>query len=411
MPITSLGYEEPIKRSNEARELDFELFEQSIQLAEQGRHLESLVKVLEHLFPGRTIPNLATGPFTFTQGSSFVSVRIEGDDIVASVPLVRLPSGGSAIAAMRFILSRISATGQLYQPVLRGDDVALEWRDHLSRFHPMKAIEVLRKMPREADDSDDYLCGQFQASALERAPIQDLDGAEAARAESIWRQHWDDVDELLKECRRKRSMWFLNELTAFALNRVGFALPLTGFVGAKLDEAGSVFNDCNEDAMKREAALGKCVKEMKAVTAEALLKSLGHAEYAISPVRAGTPGLIYEYFGDGRYMDTLGELRKGQNAMDAVLGIVGTYNFLLARYAWPQPIELEMKRGLALAAGKPWREAASALYDHAKALGEDYGEEEEEEDDEDEDDEGEDDEGEDGEDGDDEDGDEEEDGE
>ncbi len=382
MAIGSLGYEEPVRRSNKVRELDFELFEQAITLSEEGRPLESLVKVLEHLFPGRRIPNLATEAFSFTQGSSFVTVRIDGDDIHVSVPLVKLPAGGSAIAAMRFILSRISASGQLYQPVLRGDDVTLEWRDRLTRMHPMKLVEVLRKMPNEADANDDFLVGQFQATALERAPIQDLDGAEAARAEAIWRKHWDDVDELLKESRRKRSMWFLNELTAYALNRVGFALPLSGFVGAKLDEAGSVFNDSNEDPMRRETALAKCVKEMKAVTTEELLKSLGHAEYAISPIREGTPRLIYQYFGDGHYIHTLGELRKGSNVMDAALGLIGTYNFLLARYAWPEPIELEMKRGLALVGGKPWREAANALYEHAKALAEEYGEEEDDDDDE-----------------------------
>ena len=159
MAITSLTYEPPVRRSSTRPSLDYELLEAAVTLADEGRPLESLLKVFEHLLPGEKVPDLATSTFSFTQGSSKVTTRIENDDIVITVPLVKLPADGRGIAALRHVLTQISATGQLYQPRLSGDDIRLEFRDRLSRLHPAKVLEVLRAMPAEADENDDFLIG------------------------------------------------------------------------------------------------------------------------------------------------------------------------------------------------------------------------------------------------------------
>jgi hypothetical protein len=378
MTIQSLAYEPPIRRPSRRHDLDYELLEKAEELAGEGRPLESLLKVFEHLLPGQKLPDLTKEAFTFTQGSSRVSSRVDGDDLVISVPLVRLPTDGRAIAAMRYVLTKLSATGQLYQPRLHGDDVRLEFRDRLARLHPAKALEVLRRMPSTADDNDDFLIGQFGAVAVDRAPIADLDASELARADAVWRQHWTDVEELVKECQRKRSTFFLNETTAYALYRVGFVLPLSGFVASRLYEAASTFNDCHEDPFKRETALAKCAKDMKAVPAAELAKSLGHATFAIDPHDDGTPSVLGSYLGPGNYIDTIERLKDQGKPFDAALALLSTYNFLLARYSWDEPIERELEAGLAQASGKPWRDAANLLFEHTQGLVEKFAEDEEE---------------------------------
>jgi hypothetical protein len=390
MPISSLTYDTPVRRSARPSNPDYDRLEAAVALHDEGRPLESLTKVFEHLFPNETLPDLAKETFSFTQGSSRVSTRIEDDHVSITVPLVRLPTGGSAVAALRHVLTRISSSGQLYQPRLRGDDIHLEFRDRLTRMHPAKVLEVLRRMPVEADDTDDWLIGQFGALPLERAPIADLDDAEAKRSEAIWQKHWNDVEELLRECQRKRSLFFLNELTAYALHRLAFVLPLTGFLTSRIDENASTFNDCDEDPLKRESSLAKCVKEMRAVSAEELRKSLGHATYAISPHNDGTPAVLSNYIGPGNYIDTIDKLRSSGKPMDAALALVSTYNFLLARFSWPEEMEKDLKAGLEEASGKSWKEIATVLFEHAKSLAEKYEDEEEEEEEEDEDDEDED---------------------
>lgn len=378
MAITSLTYAPPIRRNARRPNLDYDHLEAAATLAEDGRPLEALLKVFAHLFPGSKVPELAKEPFSFTQGSSKVSTRIDNDDVVITVPLVKLPEGGRAIAALRYVLTNISATGQLYQPRVRGDEIHLEFRERLARLHPAKVVEVLRHMPEEADQNDDFLIAEFGALPLERAPIAALDDAEIARAEAIWQEHWTSVEELLKECQRKRSMFFLNETTAYARHRIELVLPLGGIVASRLGQAASTFQDSDVDPVKREAALAKCAKDMKALSTEDLRKSLGHASYAISPLADGTPNVLSSYIGPRHYMETIDRLRGSGKPFEAALALISTYNYLLNKFSWPEPIEVALKAGLAEASGKPWREAANLLFDHAKALAAKFADEDEE---------------------------------
>jgi len=373
MPLRSLSFVPPVRRATRLPRRDYDLLETAATLAEEGKPIESLTKVFEHLFPSEPPPDLAARPFGFTQGSSRVSVRVDGDDLVVSVPLVRLPSGGSSIAALRHVLTKISGSGQLHQPRLRGDDLYLEFRDKLTRLHPAKVLEVLRRMPVEADNNDDWLMGQFGAEPLERAPIEPLADDELARCEAIWRSHWTDIEEMVKESQKKRSIFFLNEVTAYALHRITFTLPLCGFLGARLAESAGTFNDGDEDPLKREATLAKCCKEMKAISADDLKNNLGHVVYAISPFTDGTPAMLSGYFASGSYIESIDKLRDTGKAFDAALALIGTYNYLLARFGWSAEVEAELLAGLALVADKPWKEAAKLLFDHAKALAARFG--------------------------------------
>jgi hypothetical protein len=227
-------------------------------------------------------------------------------------------------------------------------------------------LEVLRRMPVSADYYDDWLIGEFKAQPLHRVELEPVSADELARSTQIWHTHWTEIEELFKECQRKRSLFFLNELTAYALHRVRFALPLNGFLAAKLVESANTFNDTNEQPDKREASLAKCIRDMKAVTDDALAKELAHGTYAISPLADGTGKVISGYFRGGNYVDTIDQYRKSDKAIDAALALVCTYTFLLARYSWSEAIDAAIEDGLGKASGKPWREAADVLFHHAK---------------------------------------------
>ena len=367
MGIQTLTYEPPVRRSVPCPVLDYELLDAANELAQQGESVLALRKVIEHLLPSSTIANLLNEPLVFTQGSSKVTIQIEGDDLAIRVPLIRLPEGGRAIAALRYVLTEIAGSGQLYQPRLVGDEIHIEYRDAISRLHPAKVLEVLRRMPEEADKSDDLLIGQFGALPLERASITPLDDAELERCEAIWTSHWDNLEELVKECQRKRSYFFLNELTAYAPNQILFTLPLSGYLAHRLSEFASTFNDCDEEPLKREASLLRCIKEMKAVSREDLQKSLGHASYAINPLSNGTSRVLRRHLAGG-YMETINGLRQSGNAFDAAFGLFGTYTYLLAQFSWPEVLEEAMKECLTKASGKSWKEAASILCAHAEGI-------------------------------------------
>jgi hypothetical protein len=387
MAITSLTFAPSLKHRSEFVDLDYEMFETAIAQFEQGNQKQSVTTVFAHLFPKLPAIDFAK-PFSFVQGSSRVTVTLSEQDISIVVPLVKLPSGGGAIAALRFLLTKISGSGQLHQPRLRGDDVYLEFRDKVASLHPAKLVEVLKRMPVEADNNDDWLIGQFGAIPLEREPIAGITDEEFVAAEAMWKAHWNDVEELVKESQRKRSMFFLNEMSAYAYYRIRYALPLSGFLMSKLSEHTSTFNSTDEDPTKREATLAKCAKEMKAVTAEQLRKDLCHPVYAISPHAEGESGVLTNYFGPGDYFESIEKYRSTGKSIEAAMALISTFTFLLGRYAWPTEVDAALQGALAAASGKPWREAANILAEHAEKIIAEFGDDEEEDEDGDDDDDG-----------------------
>jgi len=400
MAISSLTCPPPVRRAARTTSLDYTLLHSAVDRYVHGDYGPALAETFAHLFPDHEVPDLESHDFSFVQGSSRVSVRASDGMLTVSVPLVRLTEETITTAALRFVLTNISAAGQLYQPCLRGDEIYLEYTDRLTRLHPYKIREVLRRMPVEADKNDDWMVAEFRCAPLGREPIESLSTEELERAEHIWRTHWDEVDELVKESQRMRSLFFLNEITAYAIHHVGYALPLSGYWWSRISASGDTFNDTNVDPQTREASLSRCVKEMKAVTRESLQESLGHAHYAISPHAEGTEKILSANLGPEEYLDSIVRMHNGGRYMEAAVGLIGTYNYLLARFSWPLEIEEMMVAGLAEATEKPWRAAASALLEHASTLMDAASESEEvpeslEEDDETEDDETEDDDSED----------------
>jgi hypothetical protein len=368
MAISSLTCPPPVRRSDRGSRPDYELLDTAIEQYERGEHAASLASTFAHLFPDLPVPDVGSAPFSFVQGSSRVTVDVVGESLRVRVPLVRLTADSIATAALRFLLSRISATGQLYQPVLHGEEVYLEFTDRLGRLHPHKLREVLRRMPVEADDNDDWMVAEFQCAPLQREPIESLTDEELARCEEIWRTHWDEVDELVKESQRKRSMFFLNEITAYAVHHLQHALPLTGYWWSRIKAAADTFNDTNYGPSARENSLAKCAREMKEIDLDTLRGSLGHAHHVISPLADGTPKVLSDNLGSGNYIDQIVRMHNGGQYMDAAVGLIGTLVYLLARFSWPPKVEGMLVEGLAIASGKPWREATAALLRHADLM-------------------------------------------
>lgn len=367
MTLTSFVSLPPVRRRSAKLQPDFELLDEAISLFEDGQQEASIALTLAHLL-GKTPPDLRLEPYSMIQGSSRVTLRVEGDELFITVPLVRLTEDGKTTAALRYLLTRVSGSGQLHQPRLSGDEVRLEYSDRLTRLHPIKLLEVLRTMPVEADKHDDWMADQFGVVALEREPIEALTDAEFSHCQAIWQQHWMEIDELLKESQRKRSMFLLDEISAYAFYQLRARLPLAGAVLSRLSESAATFNDPECDPAKREAALAKCAKEMKALSPEVLRENLGHAFYSISPFADGKPEVLEYYFEDSDYLKVIERARSSGQHMMAALAMFSSYSYLLGRVAFDEPIEEALWAGLAAASDKPFREAATILLHHGRAI-------------------------------------------
>ncbi len=373
MSIFALNFATPIRRRVEIAPRDFARRDHAISLFDAGEFVAAVTETLGYLLPTTSVPDLKCETLCLAQGSARVHVEIQGAELLIRAPLVTLTAEAQIVAAMRFFLTRLSATGQLFQPRLREQTVALEFRERLALLHPLKLLEVMQRLPMEADNHDAWLVQQFGVVMAGRQPVLALTDTEFDAAWGIWTAHWTAVEELMTESRRRRQISVLDSLGSFTVNHLVFSLPLFGPVRARMNECADEFTNRDETATKRDSELAKCVKEMRQITPEALRACLGHATHAINPLHEGTPSLLTSILGGGSRMQKTGEHRAAGRGLEATLELVADYLYLLAHHSWPNEIDAALRAGLASASGKPWREAADLLWNHANATAKTFG--------------------------------------
>ena len=365
MSISSLICPQPIRARLTIAPRDYARRDRAIESFEAGDYLTAVHETLGYLLPAAEAPAFADGTLCFVQGSARVRVQLDGDSLALTTALFRLTPEAQSTAVLRYVLTRLSATGQVFQPRLRDDVISLEFRDRLSLLHPSKLAEAVQRLAMESDSNDGWLQQRFGVIPTDREPVAPLDDAEFARALDIWTTHWASVDELMLESRRRRSVRFLDALGSYAANQVRYTLPLFGSVRAALNESADAYTDKDENPNKRDSALAKCIKEMRQVPIDELRACLGNARFAINPLHEGTPSLLTSMLGAGHRMQTTGELRAVGRSLEAALELIADYLYLLADHSWPAEVETALRSGLDLVSGKPWREAADALWNHA----------------------------------------------
>jgi hypothetical protein len=367
MSIASLQLDPPIRRRLSVAPRDFARRDQAVAFYEAGQYLPAIHQILAYVLPTLPTPDLSLAPLCFVQGSARVRVQLESDQdtLVISTALLALGPDAQSTAALRYALTRLSSTGQLYQPRLRGELLSLEFSDQLALLHPLKLLEVLQRLPTEADYNDAWLQQRFGVAAPDREPIAALDEAEFAAALGIWNAHWTALEELQLESRRRRSLRFLDALGAYAANQLRYTLPLHGHLRATLAESAETYTNKDQNPNKRDAALAKCIKDMRQIDSAELRQCLGHANYAINPLQEGTPSLLTSILGTGPRMQSTGELRAAGRYLEAALELIADYLYLLADHSWPEDIDQTLQSGLQLASSKPWREAVDLLWNHA----------------------------------------------
>jgi hypothetical protein len=382
MSISQLYFPVPIRRRVHVAPRDFARREQAIALFESGDFYGAIADTLAYLLPSTQLRDLREAPLLITQGSARVHVRIEGEQLSVRANLAAPTETSQTVAALRFFLTRLSATGQLFQPRLDELAVYLEFREQIHLLHPQKLIEVMHRLPMEADSHDAWLVEQFGLAMVDRQTPAELDEAEFTQAWRIWSEHWVAVEALMTESRRRRQISVLDSLGSFTINQLVHTLPIFGPVRATLNEYADQFTSRDETAGKRDAELAKCVKQMRQLSPQALRACLGHGDYAINPLHEGTPALLSSVLGGGSRMQKTGEHRAAGRGLEATLELIADFLYLLAHHTWPDPIYAGLRGALDSASEKPWREAADVLWNQANSIAKTFGNHSESSDDE-----------------------------
>jgi hypothetical protein len=373
MSIISLEFPMPVRRRLDVAPRDFARRDCAIQLFESNEYLAAIAETLAYLLPSTDVPVQLAQPLCLIQGSARAHVAITSGELHVSAALIRVTENSQSVAALRFFLSRLSATGQLFQPRWHDGVVSLSFNERVELLHPLKLIEVMQRLPSEADGNDAWLAERFGVEMSDREPIAPLSEDEFAECWRIWQGHWAAVEELLTESRRRRQVAVLDSLGSFAINHLVYTLPLFGPVRARLNECADNFTNRDDTATKRDSELAKTIKEMRQVTPEQLRVCLGHANYALNPAHEGTPSLLTSILGGGNRMQKTGEHRAAGRGLEATLELMADYLYLLAHHSWSSTIDAQLRAGLTAASLKPWREAADVLWNHANTTAKNFG--------------------------------------
>lgn len=363
MGLATISYHASMVRRVVRAPVDIGKREAAIAAFDAGEVASAFGLTLSHVVP-EVAPH---GPWRFVQGTSVLHVTLNDDVVLLRVPLVKLADNQHAVAAMRYLLTNVASAGQLGQPRLRADEVTIEYSAPLSQLHPDKLLELLHTMPSVADLVDDWLVAKFGAHPLERAPVTPLSEEEFATALAFWTTHWQEIDALVDEVQKRRSVWLLNEATALAVHRIRFTLPLMGYLAARLTEAAAAFNADDQEPKQRDAALAKFVREMLAVGPDELRACLGHETYFLDPQVPGESRVLLRYVA-GQYLDNVERFVEQGESMIAAISMISSAYFLLAQHSWPEPVAQALAQTLAAVVGKPWREAALTLLSVAKQI-------------------------------------------
>jgi len=373
MAIAGLVFPSPLQKRPTFVKQDYARRDQAIRLFESNEPLSAAHETLRYLNPGAGKFDLAKAPLRWAQGTAQIQIALEANRLSIKSQLICVNAAKSNPAVLRYFLSKISNTGQLFQPRLSGDVLELAFSEQLNLLHPQKLIEVLQKLPGIADSHDAWLCDELGADLSERAKPKALSAPERKRALSFWTQHWRDMEALLLESRRRRSVQFLDSVGRLAINHVRYVLPLFGSLRHTLNQSADVFTDRDENPKVRENELARSIRTMREASEEQLLSCLGHVHFAFSPWTPGSADVLRSAIGNVHHMHQSNEMRLSGRALEASVGLVANFLYLLAYFAWPAPVERALRAAIAAASDKPWQEAADILWKHAQAIADKLG--------------------------------------
>lgn len=373
MSLSAFYCPPPIRHRRPLTARDYARRDFAIELFDRGDYLSAIGEIFGHAMPEVLADKPFALPFSFAQGSALFDVRLDGDDLLITTVLAELVAGVKSTALLRFALSRLAGSGQVWQPRLKDKVLRLEFRESLSDLHPLKLLEVLLKLPADASQHDQWLAEEFQVARPAAAPLRPLSPEEAEAALKFWHQHWRDMEILHNEVRRRRSVRMLDFVGSLASHLVRVVLPLHGSLRITLDEQADEISDRDESVSKRDSAMAKLIRSMQAVDDATLLASLGHGDYAINPLREGSPSSIHSLFGAGERMQTIHEHRANGRLLEAGLELVAYASYLLGSFSWPEPVEQALLQFLASAHEKPIRVVLDSLLKQAEQVANEFG--------------------------------------
>ncbi len=340
---------------------DETIWEHSLRLYNEGAPLESLYQFVRYLAPS-SLPEpqdlSCLRSLVLTHGSVRLHLTVENEKLTVRAPVVRLPSGGRAIALMRKALT-ISANFNLASFRLEGEVLTVRYQDAIDGCHPSKLLDMISCICRVVDLHDDLFCESFGAEPAEPITVETWSGELLDQADRAYRQILDEGLALADYWDSRQNLQFSYLSLELTSGRLFWALGVKGFVSSELARILTHMQDGNIEATQRLADGRRSFEALRTIPTSQLSESLYDAQMLIPTRREqGLESYQSDLKGVWQAATNASQEREYDRAASICLHCI--YDDL-GNIQLPPPIYECFVAGLERAAGLSWREASEVL--------------------------------------------------
>ena len=350
----------PVLDSTQSK-VSTELFEQSVERYNEGKHLEAFHLLLDHLNPEfRAKYGNADGTeFHIPHGSILVNVRIGGGQLKISADFLEIPEKGR-VAMLRQVADL--NINRLMLPRFRkeGDRLMMEYECPLAQSHPHKLFFVLRNICHVGDRYDDEFCSKFGAERTYEPRITPYPAEETDRICGALQQVCRETLDALAEYAADRRYGYSWNVLDTAFYKIAYFARPQGQLMNELDKA--------VDEMDRELPVAELVSKGKAFLEKLLAMPRGELERdlyfvdtLVSTKRRSSLNNVQENMKDVYREAT--EAIQAENYERSAVRILYKFYEMYYYNDVQDDLNAVVARALERSAGKPMEEASEILYD------------------------------------------------
>lgn len=359
MKITP-AYTAPVLSSTQSK-VNQETYEQSVDRYNEGKHLEALHLLLDHLNPEfRTKYGNAEGTeFHIPHGSILVNIVVRDGRLRIDADFLEIPEKGR-VAMLRQVASINLNYLLLPRFSKKGDRLGMEYECSLAQSHPQKLFFVLRNICHIGDRYDDEFCTKFGAKRCYEPRITPYPAEEAERTYqavlTTCRETLDAVKEYESE-RRYGYAW--NEIDT-AFYKISYFANPQGQLTNDLDKA---VDDMDKELPVAElVAKGKAFLErLLAMPREEMIRDFYFVDTLVSTKRRSSLNNVQENMKD--VYQEAGEAIEAGNYERATVRMLYKFYEMYFYNDMQDDLNAVAARALERSAGKPVEEASEILYD------------------------------------------------
>jgi hypothetical protein len=296
--------------------------------------------------------------FTIPHGSVIVTIKITGDTIAITCPLVDI-TNAVRIPVLRRMAELNFSPLNLAQVKLTGNQLAFNYTAALDTCEPYKMYYVLREICQTADRYDDELIEKFKATTLQEPKVK---RPSPAQIDSVW----NSVLEIIQETNSYIQYFNGNnwqgsslDMLILACKRIDLCTQVQGYTKSELEQMLGTLQDGKISTHERIQSGQKFFQQLQAAGKEAFQKNL-YETVVFVPEKSRVNGEQVKNIVKG-YHEQAVKYNNDKNYIGSCIESLYCYYDLFYKNSMDHAINDLLLEALGNAAGKSWQDSSPVL--------------------------------------------------